>query len=138
MEKIEHKEFQQINALKDSSFSQPVQRKIRIFDRMHSKLGETVDEDHEELSKQLKAFDREIAQDMEDEFEDRLQHNESQTTNEDILENLYSKGKTILLSELRKAGFKGDWRNPAGDYWLEKVAVFTYEFRVTRKKPLRN
>jgi hypothetical protein len=76
MEKNQHKAFMTNNKLESDAFSDPVQKKIKIFDKMHSKLEDTVAEDRKELLKQLKELDHEIHQDMLNELEDELENND--------------------------------------------------------------
>lgn len=76
MEKIQHKAFMDSNKLEIAAFSEPVQKKAGIFDKMHSKLEDTVEDDRKELLKQLKELDHEIQEDMLNELEDQLENNE--------------------------------------------------------------
>ncbi len=76
MKKMKHKEFMSSNKLDNSAFSEAVQKKVRIFDKMHSKLEDMVDEDRIELLDQLKELDHELHEDMLNELEDQLENNE--------------------------------------------------------------
>jgi hypothetical protein len=76
MEKIEHKAFMESNQLDSSTFSDGIQRKIKIFNEMSSRLEDTIDDDRKKLLKRLKGLDHEIHEDMLNELEDELENNE--------------------------------------------------------------
>jgi hypothetical protein len=153
MKKYEHKEFVLDNKLTGTDFSQPVQKKLELFDKLLSRLEDTVDEDYEELEQRLNNLDLEIFEDMENEMEDRLENNEpdeaepevkpapppkqakTELTDEEILKNLYEKNKPIAKSTLREMGFKGDlseWSIQVGNFKLRRCSVFTYLFEIDR------
>ena len=138
MEKIQYKEFMADNKLDSSAFSEPVQKKIKIFEQMHSKAEDTVAEDRKELLKKLKELDHEIQEDMLDELEDQLENNEvieesekkpepkkeekqekkpvppttpkKATSDEEVLDELWKIGRTKGLSRsfLKECGIKAD------------------------------
>ncbi len=96
MKKIKHKEFMDSNKLDSSSFSEAVQKKIRIFDKMHSKLDDMVDEDRVELLEQLKELDHELHEDMLNELEHQLENNE--VIEEQEKKPVYTKGDAVEIT----------------------------------------
>lgn len=76
MKKISHREFMTSNKLEVSRFTKALQKKVSIFDKMYSKLEETIEEDKESLLDQLNELDLEIREDMLMELEDQLENNE--------------------------------------------------------------
>jgi hypothetical protein len=130
---FEHKEFLKVNGKDKNAFSEPLQMKMAIFDNMHSKLQETVGEDQNRLAKLIEEFDREILEDMEEEYSDQLENNEMEASDEDILENLYKKGKRkVYMSELKNLGFENDLSSNrivvVGQYYLERISAFQFQF----------
>jgi len=164
MEKIQHKAFMDSNKLEIAAFSEPVQKKVGIFNKMHSKLEDTVEDDRKELLKQLKELDHEIQEDMLDELEDQLENNEvveqpekkpeskkeekpkqpapppkKETSDESILDELWKIGRTRGLSRsfLSQCGIKANisgWTIPIGKYALHRTAVFSYKYNLQKLK----
>jgi hypothetical protein len=135
METYEHKQFIQGNKLSDKSFSEGLQKKIGLFDKMYTRLDQTLGADKRTLQKKLDLLDAELLDDMHTELEDRFANNdELDATNEDILESFYNRKQEVLLSALRKEGFTGDVRATHGNYWLERTSAIAYKYRVRKKK----
>jgi len=149
MEKIQHKAFMAGNKLDSTAFSEPVQKKVGIFDKMHSKLEDTVADDRKELLKQLKELDHEIQEDMLDELEDQLENNDlvedpsgtssaekpekKAPSDEAILEELWKIKRTKGLSRsfLKECGVRTNitgWTVPIGKFALHRAAVFSYKY----------
>ena len=144
MEKINHKEFMTGNKLDSTAFSEPVQKKVKIFDKMHSKLEDTVAEDRKELLKNLKELDHEIREDMLNELEDQLENNEviedtdkaeskKAPSDEAVLDELWKIKRTKGLSRsfLKECGLRTNitgWSVPIGKYALHRAAVFSYKY----------
>lgn len=93
MSSYEHREFMTSNSLKNSGFSEPLQKKIGLFDKMYIRLEDTVDEDREKLSERLMSLDAEIYEDMLGELENELQYN-------DVVEEApaFVKGDTVEIT----------------------------------------
>lgn len=157
MEKIQHKLFMESNKLDSSDFSDPVQKKMKIFDQMLSKAEDTVAEDRKQLLRQLKELDHEIQEDMLDELEDQLENNEvveetdtrkessskseakKGPTDEKILDELWKIGRIRGLSRsfLKQCGIRTNisgWTIPLGKYVLHRTAVFSYKYNLQKLK----
>ncbi len=133
MVEMKHKAFMQENNLQISDFTEPVQKKVSIFDTMQSKLKETIDEDHTNLLGKLFELDQEICSDMLDEMQDRLENNDviESPSDEAILEQLWKMKKTkgLKRSDLKKYGIKvkiKGWEIQIGKYKLLRTASFRY------------
>jgi hypothetical protein len=133
METYEHKELIKENRL-EKSLSQGLMKKIELFDKMHARLDTVTGSDKTVLTKKLTALDEELTEDLEEQFEDQIQHNDLSLTNEDILEIFYHRKKDVLLSELRNVGFTGHVEAHYGNYWLERISSLVYKYRVRMKK----
>lgn len=96
MEKIEHKEFMESNKLDSSTFSDGIQKKMSIFDKMFSRLEDTIEDDRKKLLKRLKGLDHEIHEDMLSELEDELENNE--VIDETEKKTALKKGDTIEIT----------------------------------------
>ncbi|MCB0374788.1 MAG: hypothetical protein KDD04_02605 [Sinomicrobium sp.] len=144
MTAMKHKAFMRENKLEISDFTEPVQRKVRIFDQMQSKLKETTGEDHSELSGKLASLDLELCADMLDQMEDRLENNEEVevASDEEILEELWKMKRTrgLKRSSLEKYGIKTritGWTLRIGKFVLRRTATFSYIYDLEKLAPTR-
>lgn len=76
MKRIEHQIFLKNNKLEIKLLLQPIQEKIEIFSRMFKMLEAVSDCEKGNLLEQLEALDLEILEDIDEEYADKLEHNE--------------------------------------------------------------
>lgn len=76
MKRIEHQIFLKNNKLEIKLLLQPIQEKIEIFNRMFKMLETVSDCEKGNLLEQLEALDLEILEDIDEEYADKLEHNE--------------------------------------------------------------
>lgn len=159
MREFEHQSFMKANSLSKSAFSIPLQEKLGIFEKLHAKLNDTIDEDREELTDELEELDQEIYENMLEEYEEVLINNEldeeipeellvqkgttkepklkEQPSDEAVLDGLYKMKRTENLgrSLLKDLGVKTDlsaWNISLGKYELQRTAVFRFIYRLKK------
>ena len=152
MKKIEHQVFLKNNTLDKKLLLQPIQEKIEIFDRMYRLLDTVSDCEKEDLLEQLEELDLEILEDIDEEYADKLEHNEiadeletapklekvlvkkPKPTDESILNELVKMGRTqdIGRSTFRNLGIKTPlgWETVIGKYVVKRTSFFSYRYAI--------
>jgi len=140
IDNYDHRGFITKNKIDKKGLPSAIQKKMGIFDEMANGLHYTVGEDAQTLRKKLTKLDEELYEDLLDEFEDELQHNEfgQVEANGQILENLYRKGKLYQLSKsfLKDLGLKVDfnkWEIHVGPYILVRQSIFSFHFKLKKR-----
>lgn len=161
MKKIEHQVFLKQNNLSKKLLLQPIQEKIDIFDRMHGLLDNVSVCEKDALLDELEALDLEILEDIDEEYADKLEHNEIleelkeknvafekvmddklqsqkpvKITDESIINELVKMGRTenIGRSTFKDLGIKAQlgWETVIGKYRITRTSVFKYRYEIER------
>ena len=161
MKKIEHQVFLKQNNLSKKLLLQPIQEKIDIFDRMHGLLDNVSVCEKDALLDELEALDLEILEDIDEEYADKLEHNEIveelkenkiafekviddkpqsqkpvKITDESIINELVKMGRTenIGRSTFKDLGIKTQlgWETVIGKYRITRTSVFKYRYEIER------
>lgn len=152
MKKIEHQVLLKNNTLDKKLLLQPIQEKIKIFDRMYALLETVSDCEKGDLLEQLEELDLEILEDIDEEYADKLEFNEieeeleskpklekvsiqkQKPTDESILDELTKMGRTqdIGRTTFRDLGIKAElgWQTSIGKYNVKRTSVFRYRYAI--------
>lgn len=152
---VEFKTFLKANSITITGLPEGIRDKIRHFDRLQD-LHESIQEsDLQELEEQIEQLDIEILEDIEEYYEDQLEHNESLDVDtlpkkikkiatgkavvkpvgdEAILEELVSMGRTknLTRSKLIAMGLKTKVKRDViiGQYILKRVSWFYHVYDI--------
>ena len=140
-------EFLKTNKIHIKELSEPIQKKINVFNEMRDQLDDTIGKDREQLEKRLETLDNEIYENLLEEFEDRLMNNEiieeeepkeTPKGSEAILEKLFNKGnsKNLTRSYLESLGLQFDHtllEITIGKYKLLRTSAWSYIFRLEKE-----
>ena len=129
---------------------------MELLAELVEEMKKTTGENQKKLKYKILELDEEIYEDLLDEFDDELENNEiiekkapskqpeqaappvaQKSTNETVLDELWSQGKTkkLAASFLKKRGFKSDFKSKVikvGPYQLHRVSIFSIIFDLAR------
>lgn len=155
MKNIKFKKFLENNKQGIEQLSQPLQEKIILFERLYDILTDLEQNDKPDILEKLELLDLELLEDIEQEYEDQLEHNERLeelsnsptiarvlkkddanplSSDERLLQRLVSEGKTqnIGRSQLIEMGFKTKLQKSLvlGNYALRRSGVWHYTYDI--------
>lgn len=155
MKNIKFKKFLENNKQEIEQLSQPLQEKIILFERLYDILTDLEQNDKPDILEKLELLDLELLEDIEQEYEDQLEHNERLeelsnsptiarvlkkddanplSSDERLLQRLVSEGKTqnIGRSQLIEMGFKTKLQKSLvlGNYALRRSGVWHYTYDI--------
>ncbi len=144
---IEFKQFLDQNKLPLAQLPESIQEKISIFERLYA-IEDDKEDGYAQLLTLLDELDIEILEDIEQEYDQILQHNDvleqapqmdisskEEDSDAALLHRLYTEGRRsgLLKSELERLGLKADlsWKTTIlGKYKLKQVSCLLYRYDI--------
>lgn len=151
MERIEHRIYFERNEIDPNGLIEPIRDKIDIFNRMFKLYESTSVCSKDDVAKELELLDREIMNDIDDEYEDSLTNGDIEqdvptvkskkqnktpklSNDESILSKLVALGSTknIGLSTFTELGLQTTlgWNTIIGKYRIKRTSVLAYKYDI--------